>query len=69
MANKKTKVHTIKLEGDLEARIERAQRAEGVKTFSQWARGAFLERCRSVETRMRNELPDEFEKIYGKGAR
>ncbi len=61
------KNNTVKLDAALEKRVEQAMKVEGSTVFAEWARQAFTERCRRVESQLFKDNPEEYHRIYGKG--
>lgn len=62
----KPKNTTTKLDDATAERIALAMKAEGATVYAEFVRSALVEKCRGIESRLRKEHPEEFERIYGK---
>jgi len=56
---------TLKLEADLEERVRKAMSVRGNKVFNDFGRAALLAYCRVVEQELKQQHPEEYERIYG----
>jgi hypothetical protein len=60
--------NTVKLSDPLRDRVLKAMQVEGFTVWSEFCRVALTEKCRAVESELRQRDPEEFVRVHGKRA-
>jgi len=66
--NEPRKPRSVRLEDVLEERVARAMQVSGTRVWTEFCRGALLERCRRVEADLKRDHPEEYLRTYGEKA-
>lgn len=66
MPRARTKNTTVKLEAELQLRVQRAMLVSGATVYNDFARMALIARCREIEDDLRARNPAEYDRIYGR---
>lgn len=58
--------NTVKLTDALRVRVSNAMQVEGFTVWAEFCRVSLTEKCKAVETTLREKDPIEFTRVYGK---